>query len=165
MENQRNIQHQVSKQFILNYFVLFIILFISLLSFYTFSKGQFLQEPKITILDDIAEIHFVIYGHVTHIIEENCVTDTTICANFTISVPNYKQIRLMVHSLTHNFLIEVPLADSGALQFVFYFWLYDGEDLLYSEAEKLIIDLSRGKGTNILGDEIYSIKAFVLYCY
>ena len=101
----------------------------------------------------------------THIIEENCVIDTTLCVNFNISIPNYNQIRLMVHSLTHDFLIKVPLADSGASQFVFYFWLYDGEDLLYSEAEKLIIDLSRGKGTKILGDEIYSIKAFVLYCY
>ena len=87
------------------------------------AMAEFNTDPKIVILEGRAEIHFLISGPLTHIIEENCVIDTTLCVDFNTSIPNYNQIRLMVHSLTHDFLIKVPLADSGASQFVFYFWL------------------------------------------
>ena len=87
----------------------------------------------------------MISGHLTHVLEENCVTDTSICAKYNISVPYNKAIIMLQDTITHDFSVEVPLADTEATQFVFYFWMYDGEDLLYSEPNIIPVDISAGK--------------------
>ena len=90
----------------------------------------------------------MISGQLTHIIEENCVSDTNICAKYNISVPNNKAIMTLQDKITHDFSVEVPLANTDATQFVFSFWMYDGEDLLSSEANSIPVDISGGKSIN-----------------
>ena len=48
-------------------------------------------------------------------------------------------------TITHDFYEEVPLADSEASQFVFSFWMYDGDDLLYSVPDVIHVDIGGGK--------------------
>ncbi|KAK2140440.1 hypothetical protein LSH36_1355g00002 [Paralvinella palmiformis] len=45
--------------------------------FKTLVKAVFTKDPEITILEGRAEIHFIISGPLTYILEENCVMDTT----------------------------------------------------------------------------------------
>ena len=94
-------------------------------------KAVFSKDPEITIYEGRAHIHFVISGPLTYILEENCVKDTTICDTSNITVPTKHYLKTISTNMdTHNFSADVPLADSEATQFVFSFWMYDGEDLL-----------------------------------
>ena len=112
-------------------------------------KANFIHDPKITILDDTAKIHFLISGPLTHIIEENCVTDTALCTNYNINIPNDNHIWLVQNTIRHDFYEDVPLADSEASQFVFSFWMYDGDDLLYSVPDVIHVDIGGGKNLYI----------------
>ena len=106
-------------------------------------KASFVRDPEITILHETANIHFIISGTLTHIVEENCVTDTDVCAKFNISVPSNRQNWLLADTIIHDFYAEVPLADTEATRFVFSFWMYDGEDVLYSDV--VFLDTGHGK--------------------
>ena len=107
-------------------------------------KAVFSSDPEIAILEGKAQIHFIISGPLTHIIEENCVQDTSICDTANITVPNNLRIRQTQNIEIHDFTAEVPLADVEDKQFIFSFWMYDGEDMLYSEAAVEPFDVSGG---------------------
>ena len=108
---------------------------------------MFIDDPKITLLDNSAKIHFLISGSLTHIIEENCVEETNICdrANITIPSKNKHIWLLQQNSVTFDFIVEVPLADSEATAFVFSFWMYDGDDLLHSDPDIVPVNKDIGK--------------------
>jgi len=105
----------------------------------------FCQDPDITIVGDVAEIHFMIAGPLTHITEQNCVESTNICAKTNITLPSYQYSKSLVKNEVTDFIQEVPLADPKASRFVFSFWMYDGEDQLNS----LIIITEETKGNHL----------------
>ena len=76
---------------------------------------MFIDDPEITLLDNTAEIHFLISGPLTHIIEQNCVKDTNICDEANITVPNdSKHIWPLRQCVIFDFTVEVILADAEA---------------------------------------------------
>ncbi|KAK2139411.1 hypothetical protein LSH36_1806g00000 [Paralvinella palmiformis] len=117
-----------------------------LAKFRTLVKAVFTKDPDIIILEGRADIHFIISGSLTHILEENCVKDTIICDKANITVPAKQHLKLSQGTEVHDFTVDVPLADSEATEFIFSFWMYDGNDLLYQEANTIPVDIT---GTNI----------------
>ena len=108
-------------------------------------KAVFISDPEVRILDNTAEIHFMISGPLTHILEANCVIDTNICIQSNISVPNISDIWLSHWSVINHFTVEVPLADDESSKFLFSFWMYDGADLLDSKATAFPVRKDEGK--------------------
>ena len=134
------------------------------------AQATFTIAPVITILNHTAVIQFVISGPLTHIVEMNCVTDTTTCINTTIPVSavqthgshvdtqRMKQKQSLFHgaNLQHNrsiateiynFTSEVPLVDPVANSFEFSFDLYHGDDLISSNTTsvgRLVIEIGPG---------------------
>jgi hypothetical protein len=41
--------------------------------------------------------------------------------------------------------VDVPLADPEETEFIFSFWMYDGDDLLYQDANTIHIDITGSK--------------------
>ncbi|KAK2138879.1 hypothetical protein LSH36_2276g00001, partial [Paralvinella palmiformis] len=113
--------------------------------FKTLVKDVFTKDPEITILEGRAEIHFIISGPLTHILEENCVMDTNICDKATITVPTKQHLRSSQDTDVHDFTTDVPLADPEATELLFSFWMYDGEHLLYQDDNNIIIELTGSK--------------------
>ena len=59
---------------------------------------------------------------------------------------NNKHIWLLQQqSVIFDFIVEVPLADSEATEFVFSFWMYDVDDLLYSHPDIIPVNTDNGK--------------------
>ncbi|KAK2140006.1 hypothetical protein LSH36_1518g00015 [Paralvinella palmiformis] len=75
-------------------------------------KAVFTKDLEITIAEGRAEIHFIIFGPLTHILEENCVKDTAICDKVNITVPTEKHVRPSQVTVVHDFIVNVPLAYS-----------------------------------------------------
>ncbi|KAK2140002.1 hypothetical protein LSH36_1518g00010 [Paralvinella palmiformis] len=82
--------------------------------FRTLANAVFAKTPEITIVEGRAEIHFVICGSITHILEENCVKETIICDKANITVPTKNHVRSSEETVVHDFIVDVPLADSKA---------------------------------------------------
>ena len=78
-------------------------------------KVSFVRDPEIAILHETANIHFIISGPLTHIVEENSVTDNDVCSKFNISVPSNRQNWLLADTIIRDFSAEVPLADKDLL--------------------------------------------------
>ncbi|KAK2139267.1 hypothetical protein LSH36_1899g00000, partial [Paralvinella palmiformis] len=108
-------------------------------------KAVFTKDPEITIAEGRAEIHFIISGPLTHILEENCVKDTAICDKVNITVPTKKHIRPSQGTVVHDFIVDVPLADSEETEFIFSFWMYDGGEMLYQDANIIPVDITGSK--------------------
>ena len=108
-------------------------------------KAVFITDPEISIIDNTAEIHFMISGPLTHILEENCVIDTNICIQSNIRVPQGSEVWLPHRSVINDFTVEVPLADDESNTFMFSFWMYDGADLLDSKATAIPVGKDKGK--------------------
>ncbi|KAK2142337.1 hypothetical protein LSH36_968g00018 [Paralvinella palmiformis] len=114
--------------------------------FKTLVKAVFTKDPDIIILEGRADIHFIISGSLTHILEENCVKDTIVCDKTNITVPTNRHMKLSQDSDLHDFTVDVPLADLEATEFIFSFWMYDGEYMLYQDANTIPVDIT---GSNI----------------
>jgi len=76
------------------------------------------------------------------------LVDTVVCAKANITVPLSDQVKASQTQLTHDFTVEVPLADVEATNLVFSFWMYDGEDLLQSQPT--VIQVDEGGGSYIM---------------
>ncbi|KAK2142095.1 hypothetical protein LSH36_997g02077 [Paralvinella palmiformis] len=114
-------------------------------------KAVFIHDPEITLLENTAEIHILISGPLTHILEQNCVKDTDICDTANITVPSdNKHILASQHSEISDFTVEVTLADAKASEFKFCFWMYDGDDLLYEEPNTKIVKADRALGVAVI---------------
>ena len=73
------------------------------------AKAFFTTNPEIAIHEGSAEIHFIISGHLTHILEENCVKDTTVCDKAIITIPT-KHTRSSRGLVVHDFTANVPFS-------------------------------------------------------
>ncbi|KAK2138988.1 hypothetical protein LSH36_2155g00004 [Paralvinella palmiformis] len=98
----------------------------------TLVNAVFTKDPEITILEGRAEIHFIISGPLTHILEENCVMITNICDKATIAVPTKQHLRSSQYTDVHDFTTYVPLADPEAIEILFSFWID-----MYNQTEDL----------------------------
>ncbi|KAK2142341.1 hypothetical protein LSH36_968g00017 [Paralvinella palmiformis] len=128
--------------------------------FSTLVKAVFTKDPVISIVESKAEIHFIIYGSLSHILEENCVMDTNICNKANITVPTKQHLRSSYDADVHDFSVNVPLADSNFTEFIFSFWMYDGEYMLYQDAHSIVVDITGSKAIPLA----FSISpSFVLF--
>ncbi|KAK2140400.1 hypothetical protein LSH36_1367g00001 [Paralvinella palmiformis] len=110
--------------------------------FSTLVKAVFTKDPEISIVEGRAEIHFIISGSLSHILEENCVMDTNICNKANITVPTKQHLKSSYDPDVHDFSVNVPLADSKFTEFIFSFWMYDGEYMLYQDAHSIVVDIT-----------------------
>ncbi|KAK2139251.1 hypothetical protein LSH36_1916g00011 [Paralvinella palmiformis] len=109
---------------------------------YIYLKAIFTKDPEITIIEDRAESHFIISGSLTQILEENCFKDIAICHKANITVPTNQYLRSTQVPDIYDFTVDVPLADPEETEFIFSFWMYDGDDLLYQDANTIPIDIT-----------------------
>ncbi|KAK2140049.1 hypothetical protein LSH36_1501g00011 [Paralvinella palmiformis] len=91
--------------------------------FKTLVKAIFAKDPEIIIIEDRAEIHFIISGSLTQILEENCVKDTVICYKANITVPTNQHLRSTQVPVIYDFTVDVPLADPEGTELIFSFFI------------------------------------------
>ena len=93
--------------------------------------AKFQGKPVIMIIKEYAQIKFKIYGQATHIKVENCAVEMEVCATEFIPIKQKEKISNSPRSIT-KVTTTVQLADQSDKTFYFKFWIYNGDELVYS---------------------------------